>query len=163
MTWCPLAPRKVASPPMSITGIDFSPAQGSSYNINYTNQGRTPTYSEVKQYRFNVNASGNATVSYYFDIHEDGFWSDPYLGTIEVSFVSGTPTVRYANSTGGIAPTGAPANGTVGTFWLACTGGKGAVRGNGSHGDDSHANVYVQIQSLHQSNLRSPTHSVRCQ
>ena len=159
---------------VNFTTIDFSPSSGG-WNIN--KQSGNLTFSDVKRYRLNIRLDRPApsTFSWAFGVYEDRFfWSDPHLGTFLVTFNAGSSTasnILYrANAGANRTPTGAvDLNGNE--MWLGCTGKKGKVRGNSGKGDNGHADVYLERNTLLMpagttvtagGTVESPRRSIRC-
>jgi len=153
--------------------IDFRPASGSSYNIEWPGPPRKPlSYPDVKLYIPSLTLGKSAETSYTSKIkimvHRNWWW-DKAIGEFEALYTAGntTPTViRYASALpGSVAPVNAPAE-TQGMFWLGCTQ-LGRVKGNlAHHGSDAVVYLKEDDRALPGNTTvlgrGSPRHSVRC-
>lgn len=153
--------------------IDFRPATGSSYNIEWPGPPRKPlSYPDVKFYVSSLTLGKPAEAGYASRIkimaHRQWWW-DKALGEFEALYAAGNtePTVvRYASAlSGSVAPVNAPAE-TQGKFWLGCTR-LGRVKGNIAH-HQAETVVYLKEENRAlPGNVTilgrvSPKHSVRC-
>ena len=157
---------------VNFTTIDFAPVNGG-WNIN--RQSGNLTFNAVKFYRVTVNLDRPAPTafSWPFSIHDDEFWSDPWLGTFMVTFNAGSRsgTINYrANAGANRTPPGA-VDLNDNRLWLGCTGGKGLVRGNTGKEGNGHADAYITRNTQlvpagttvrAGGTVNSPKHSISC-